>query len=663
MLIAQLTKEEIIELSKRTEITSVDLYEELICFEEPEIIRRDYWNSIDTCFNINDYYDVADLTQLNGSGVTIGILDSDTPGGYEEGQIDESKLVVLGNELVRDGSHAANTVNILIGPGGIARGINKVYCTAHWASSFFDCLELLVENGVTVINGSFMNSYRNNNAYHSYEKWFDYMIDKHQLTVIMSAGNGANKSEVIKHPLWVPAGSYNAITVGAMHDNYSTEKDDDSVFDYSSYDTQGGCSKPDFIAPANLGGGGTSSSAPVVTGLVAMMLQLKPSLSAHPQVIKAILMASCHRKGIDPVTDTQTETMEAGITEKQGAGIIDPYIALSIVANKQYGQRELSGSQDYIYFVQPKYDGTKMNVSVAWNLPYSEVDQAGMTRQEIMAYNKQICNIDMKVYKDGGELIASSKLPNSSTEMAYIPLNNDTKEYKINVYKENCLSSSITYGYAWSTDDITYQIPSKTGLYFIRNQHNNLSLDVDTAGCLYQNSFTGNESQKWVVKKAVKEGCFKLLNDTCVGDVGFSSSYNSIPVPVKMVQSGVVAIEFKENDDDTISLNLYHPEYGFSCAVQPESGSATVGTKMAWANISETNNLQRWYFSKVNYRQGDINQDGCINNSDYIQLCDCVENKNLYTESEKYLADMNRNNRLDEDDIALFAELYGSFGL
>jgi serine protease AprX len=137
--------------------------------------------------------------------------------------------------------------------------------------------------------------------------WFN------QVVVVASAGNYGNGA------IYPPANDPFVITVGATDDKGTDTLADDSVANFSAYSTTiDGFTKPDLVAPGkniiarlvntnmgmagehpeNLVGNqyfrlsGTSASAPMVSGAVAMLLQDEPNLT--PDQVKYRLMATAN---------------------------------------------------------------------------------------------------------------------------------------------------------------------------------------------------------------------------------------------------------------------------------------------------------------------------------------------------------------------------------
>lgn len=160
--------------------------------------------------------------------------------------------------------------------------------------------------------------------------WFNGIV------VVVSAGNNGTAS------LYPPANDPFAITVGATDDKGTTSLSDDVVTGFSAYGTTlDGVAKPDLVAPGRniisvaadsysqmymqhptnvvsdfyFKMSGTSMSAPIVSGAIALLLQDEPNLT--PDQVKYRLKA------------TANKSWNGYSSTKAGAGYLDVYAALS----------------------------------------------------------------------------------------------------------------------------------------------------------------------------------------------------------------------------------------------------------------------------------------------------------------------------------------------
>lgn len=212
----------------------------------------------------------------------------------------------------------------------------------------------------------------------------------------------------------------------------------------SNYVNTGYCEKPDVVAPAFIfNASGTSFSTPFVSAVIALMLELRPSLAAYPHIVKAITLASCHRKAL---TTNVVENITDGITDKQGAGLFDPYTAISIAGRGNYGARFISAgttSTDVKFNVPYLYGATGMNVSIAW---LRNTTISGSHDAESDATGGDLTNLNLSVL-NGSSTVGTSSLCNSSTEMVYVssPVAGSTYTARINRTDSSTETVKVAY--------------------------------------------------------------------------------------------------------------------------------------------------------------------------------------------------------------------------
>lgn len=669
MLVAKLTVDEIKRIVRDDKIVSIDEFFDMsIPSEEP------IGNSLVLMKQYNQMEDIYTDTGLSGTGVKIGMIENGVPNLATNGvdEFDDSNSSKIENVGIHPQitDHANNTANILAGKNSLSFNIEKVYCASiqdtgytNAAIGFCRGIENLVAKQVSVINASTILCGRpydedgETTWYYPIEKWLDYITYTHNITYVQAAGNNGAGTALI-----VPAMSYNIITVGGYDDANTASIEDDFLF-HHNYESGEGCQKPDILAPKNFLGGGTCSATAIVSSMISLLLELKPSLAASPQQIKAILLASCHRKVLESVLrgdDTiyrYTESMEQGLTEKQGAGVVDLYTAICIVGNKQYGQIELGEDVQQVHVVQPKYDSTNMNVSIAWF--HQNVNVANdyypfhTDQQDNNVAEGVIHDVDLDVYKNLTYHIVGSAKENSSTEMVYFPITDNLNCYTFEISRYNPNSQPVAVGYAWSTNSMKYQTPTYEGIYYIKNKKNGKALDADENSYVFQNDFNGNVSQQWLITRESSYERYRISNGVKSGYIGLDE--NDGIRNVKLTTSGYSDLTFAEQADTSFLVRIFLPnDYGYT--FQPTDCLLQVGTKMEWTTAGEESDSQKWYFSPVKYRKGDVNMDGLINQSDMSSLQNYVNNTISYTSFQKYLADVNGDGFINEQDIASLSQ-------
>jgi serine protease AprX len=196
------------------------------------------------------------------------------------------------------------------------------------------------------------------------------------IVVVVSAGNSGPLPQTVGVPGNIPY----VITVGAMTDNYTNNKNDDRLASFSAAGpTFEGFVKPDVVAPGGHVWGfmatyqkiavdhptymnsgdffqmsGTSQSAAVVSGVAALVMAANPMLT--PDQVKCRIMAGAH-----PAVNASGQLAYSPL--QQGTGLVDAQAAVYGTVNTCANQglniaADLAGTQHYMGSVTQLADGT-----------------------------------------------------------------------------------------------------------------------------------------------------------------------------------------------------------------------------------------------------------------------------------------------------------------
>lgn len=635
--ISRMIKKQIINLSKNTNIQKIYLYQEIEAQPSDDTVANSKFKEtvqVDKVF---------DNIALSGSNVKVGLAD-EGKADITHIELSQSDIVLLGNFDIK--SHSTLMARIICGSYGIVPS-----CTLYSTNFNFTEIENLITNGIQILSISMVWP-SIIGGYSPYDAWFDHLVSQHSLTVSVSAGNEATTEPRVA----APAMANNVITVGAYDDKgTANNKSDDLLNDSSRYAQETGVLKPDVVEPRCVSIGGTSAATAVNSGIAALLLELKPSLGYQPQTLKAILMASCQRKVQSPA-GAAAETMAQGLTERQGAGAVDAWNAVCIVAQENYGYGEVTSATEKRNFVQPAYGASHMNVSIAW-LRENSSQSVNHTISSMVIGTQH--DLDLRVYRNG-TLVGSSANANSSTEMAYFPLSASEARYQIRVSKEDSTNlETVRYGYAWCTDNMAFRenltgTDNPEGIYYIRNKSNAngayLTVDEET-GQITQEAFTGKANQQWVSSKT--------------GYDPFTIQTNSSAYPGYLSVSGQTSAWVRQDSAQYVYFggNGYDNTYGIQLYGLPSSNSRSltaldVGAQSSmaiWQSIGIPERFQ-WYFEPVGYKRGDVNRDGTISTADALLAQRYVGKLVTFDAAQRFLGDMNNDGQINTADVNLIQQ-------
>ena len=327
-----------------------------------------------------------------GEGITVAVVDSGINSSHPSlkgrvlADVKVSEYQFMGDYY----GHGTFVAGIIAGTGDVANGIapgiapranlisvkvtsmagaaseSDVVAGLQWVYDNRDTYKIRVVN--ISFNSTLAQPYQTSPVNAACEfLWFNGIV------VVVSAGNNGSAT------LYPPANDPFVITVGATDQKGTSSISDDTLANFSAYGVlPNGTVKPDLVAPGrNLVGplnsidgilaklhpanvisqdyfrmSGTSASAPVVSGAVALLLQDEPNLT--PDQVKHRLMAKANK------------SWSGYNAEKAGAGYLDTYAAVQATTLKTANSGQIAN--DLLATAVSKVTNTSVNwSSVNWS--------------------------------------------------------------------------------------------------------------------------------------------------------------------------------------------------------------------------------------------------------------------------------------------------------
>ena len=427
-----LTKEQILSISESEEVCYIYYSKDVECVD---------YASIEFSYKIIGG-NVAVESGYTGKGIRVGDVESGHP-----------DFSIMGNDSANinktnagsDTAHSARVCGIIkkMAPDctiytRAASKINDIFKSCEW---------LIDTYNVHVINLSCGSSLTG--SYDLYSRQIDGLVKNRNVTIVVAAGNGDASTEYVNAFGMAP----NAITVGGVssYGGDPTVATPYSFRDNSLYREAINCvNKPEISAPGTItiygaSVGGTSFSAPHITGTIVQMLSRNASLMDEPQTLKAALMASASFNGgtsMSYVTGTVA-------SNEEGAGVVDAGFCYKVAGNGQRDYFHASSTSDSFVRTITCSDVTKpLRIACAWEVLSTDS-------------STNCTDYDMRLYKNG-TLVASSlaysnatQHPNTNYEIIVVPtsvLNTyGAGNYEIRITKVSNFRGSgiVRIGLAW----------------------------------------------------------------------------------------------------------------------------------------------------------------------------------------------------------------------
>lgn len=350
---------------------------------------------------------------VTGKGIKVGSIESGIPNNYSN---------LTGKTYETYGTfqtdHAFHTSSVYGGTSGIARDV-QIYFTSLESYTFSACVDWLISKDVNIINrsnGSAIGTYNSNSAY------ADYIVKETKVSFINSAGNSGTTNTICS-----PSTGLNVISVASNDVNKGI----------SSFSSSGVATnetnfllKPTLTAPGgnitnvnNISGGlnGTSFSAPMVTGVVALLMEEFSDLKYHPEAVMSLL---CN-------TTTNALGQTAIVDYDAGFGIVNyanARSAYSMTKNKIIS----SASANALLFSESISLTSKEQIKIKTSILYNSTCTSPFSSANISDVSFSKIKIEL-INKSNNQVIATSL---SNSNFSYLNYKNGigNRSCTINIY-------------------------------------------------------------------------------------------------------------------------------------------------------------------------------------------------------------------------------------
>ncbi len=424
-------------------------------------------------------YYVRDTLGYTGKGVKIGQIEPALPklDTLPSGQVtlNGSNPSNPNDMTLCNIDHATAVAEIMISignrtTGSATRGIApdaSLYCTAFSTTEeLYSGIEWLLTQGANVINMSANLYYgRLNSVSYTGQAdncWIEHLAITHSVHFVVSAGNF---TEGGGYQIGAPALAYNVITVGNLDTSSGSAESGHILHSSSNYiDDPNHANKPDLVAPGtsictssfltaefpkhgNLVARpiiGTSFAAPIVTGIVAQILEQNPGLKTQQDTVKAILTCAINHSKIRYTSDS-TEF------EKYGAGCVDARGPGYVARVHQYkgdhfdGNASAGSTKEYTFTVKSTDDLKR--ISLTW-LKRTTINGSHTTIYPPYSEGN-VAKLRLEIFGPNGNRVANA-VPSTGGNLVIIQLDNPAAgTYKIRVTLETPSDQRVNFAVAW----------------------------------------------------------------------------------------------------------------------------------------------------------------------------------------------------------------------
>jgi subtilisin family serine protease len=304
-------------------------------FKDDHYFSTDVLDAVNATDVVNTY---------TAEGIKVGIWEALEDGSFS-GRINTNHVQFYNRTIVTryvsvstvPSLHATQVAIVAAGNDGIAR--DTIIYSADinpYTGTLIDLptLQWFANNNVSVVNMSFGTAWTSavNTGINTRINAFDLFVRDNLIILVVATGNIDLENVESTITMGSPALAYNVISIG------STNVLGNDVASYSVFEVPSTLDriKPNMVSVGNMNipdsgyNQGTSFAAPIITGAIALSMEINPVLRLFPEKVFSVLAATSSVTALSP-NNYETETYH----DEYGSGMIDvsEYIE-NLIANQ-----------------------------------------------------------------------------------------------------------------------------------------------------------------------------------------------------------------------------------------------------------------------------------------------------------------------------------------
>jgi len=449
---ADLSAEKIAELLEVEGVCRIDYREDDVLENEAVTLTSGDLTNLQSKMELTNITITKQLYNVSGYNVKIGQIEPACP-----------SITGITKHTVSSGSgqdninHADNVYTIMhtIAPNATYYATGAPNREGGVTGTFYSNAEWLLDQGVNIVNMSAGNENPNLlNTYTTMARWLDHIAFNHDVHWVNAAGNSGSSGVVS------PAMAYNIITVGNVTNAGSRYMGNSSGSGASSYNNEcintsiGKAFKPDLMAPGcYYTDSGTSYSAPMITGTIALMGNKWPGTLTKQHLVKSVLTTGTKS------TPNCYISMETGYRE-YGAGILNARSAFYAINNSKYV--ELGTLNSTSTYTEHYFTVASTVSPVRVGLTYSNrivIPDSFSHESEENLSEYRIADIIIIIYTPSGQQVTIDAQPYINVKIVeFDPAVYGTGTYRIRVQAQPSSDSLINpitrYSLSWKQGDL-----------------------------------------------------------------------------------------------------------------------------------------------------------------------------------------------------------------